>query len=122
MDYNVLSLLELKQQAKGRRIKQYYIMKRTQLIEILSLAELPAAMKIEKMTIIELREKAKERGLHGFWGLSRDRLVELLFPPNEENGKVREAAPNKNQENHGEADKHHEPEEHDTEEIGIEDV
>lgn len=121
MDYSVLSLLELKQEAKGRRIKQYYIMKRLQLIDLLSLSELPAAMKIEKMTIIELRDKAKARGLRGFWSLSRERLVELLFP-NEQDGEVGEATSNKNQENHGEANKHHQPQQHDSEEVGVEDV
>lgn len=75
-----MSLVELKQQAKGRRIKQYYIMKRQQLIEILSMGELPLAMKIEKYTIHELRAMAKDKGIRGFWGLHRDKLVDLLFP------------------------------------------
>ena len=80
MNYSSMSLVELKQAAKGRRIKQYYIMKRQQLIEILSMSELPEAMKIEKYTIHELRAKAKAKGMRGFWSLHRDDLVRMLFP------------------------------------------
>jgi hypothetical protein len=82
MNYAGMSLVELKQAAKGRRIKQYYIMKRIQLIEILSLSELPQSMKIEKYTIHELRDMAKKKGMRGFWNLHRDQLVETLFPEN----------------------------------------
>ena len=80
MNYASMSLVELKQAAKGRRIKQYYIMKRQQLIEILSLPELPPAMKIEKYTIHELRAMAKAKGMRGFWNLHREELVQALFP------------------------------------------
>lgn len=79
-----LSLVELKQLAKGRRIKQYYIMKRHQLIQILSMEELPETFKIEKMTIHELRDLAKDKGVRGFWSLHRDDLVRLLFPDYQE--------------------------------------
>jgi hypothetical protein len=75
-----LSLIELKQLAKQRRIKQYYILKRAQLIQILSLPELPKSFIIEKMTIAQLREEAKRKGVRGFWTLRREQLVELLFP------------------------------------------
>jgi hypothetical protein len=75
-----LSLVELKQLAKQRRIKQYYILKRAQLIQILSLPELPKSFIIEKMTIAQLREEAKRKGVRGFWTLRREQLVELLFP------------------------------------------
>ena len=75
-----LSLVELKQLAKQRRIKQYYILKRSQLIQLLSLAELPKSYIIEKMTISQLREEAKRKGVRGFWTLRREQLVELLFP------------------------------------------
>jgi hypothetical protein len=78
-----MSLVELKQQAKGRRIKQYYIMKRLQLIEILSMSELPQSMKIEKYTIHELRDMARAKGMRGFWSLPRSELVSKLFPGNE---------------------------------------
>lgn len=75
-----LSLVELKQLAKTRRIKQYYILKRVQLIQLLSMAELPKSFIIEKMTIGQLREEAKRKGVRGFWTLRREQLVELLFP------------------------------------------
>ena len=75
-----LSLVELKQLAKQRRIKQYYILKRAQLIQILSMAELPKSFIIEKMTIAQLRDEAKRKGVRGFWTLRREQLVDLLFP------------------------------------------
>jgi hypothetical protein len=75
-----LSLVELKQLAKGRRIKQYYIMKRHQLIQILSLSELPESFRREKLTIQELRDDAKRKGIRGFWSLHREELLNLLYP------------------------------------------
>jgi hypothetical protein len=80
MDLHTLSLVELKQRAKGRRIKQYYIMKRLQLIQLLSLPELPHPLVLEKLTILQLREEAKSKGIRGFWGLSRGDLLEMLYP------------------------------------------
>ena len=108
MDYSALSLIELKQAAKGRRIKQYYIKKKEELIEILSLAELPFEMKLEKMTIVELREEAKRRGVRGdgIWKLNRQGLVELLYPRNQ-------AAANQDKQNESDAHKHDDPKEHD---------
>lgn len=108
MDYSALSLIELKHAAKGRRIKQYYIMKRHQLIEILSLAELPFEMKLEKMTIVELREEATRRGIKGFWALNRDALIQLLYPRDQ-------AAANKDEKDKCDADKHDDPENHNSE-------
>lgn len=75
-----MSLVELKQFAKTRRIKMYYTKKRHELIRLLSMPELPDVYRIEKLTILQLREQAKEKGLRGFWSLSRDQLVELLYP------------------------------------------
>ena len=75
-----MSILELKQIAKQRRIKQYYILKRAQLLQLLSMNELPKSFIVEKMTIGELREEAKRKGLRGFWTLRREQLVQLLFP------------------------------------------
>ena len=75
-----LSLVELKQLAKQRRIKQYYILKRAQLLQLLAMPELPKSFIIEKMTIAQLREEAKRKGARGFWTLRREQLVELLFP------------------------------------------
>lgn len=78
--YTSMSLVDLKKAAKGRRIKQYYIMKRHQLIQLLSMPELPNSYRIEKFTIHELREQAREKGIRGFWSLHRDELVQLLYP------------------------------------------
>lgn len=75
-----MSLVELKQVAKTRRIKMYYTKKRHELIRLVSMPDLPDSFKIEKLTIVELREEAKKRGLRGFWGLSRDDMVKLLYP------------------------------------------
>jgi hypothetical protein len=77
---NTLPLPDLKKLAKGRRIKQYYIMKRAELIRILSMPELPQSFVIEKLTIHQLREQAKEKGTKGFWALPREELVALLYP------------------------------------------
>lgn len=114
MDYSAMSLIELKKHAKTRRIKQYYIMKRRQLIELLSMKELPESLVIEKMTIHQLREKAKERNIRGFWNLRREQLVELLFSQNN--------STDQNEKNQGNADKHNHPQKHDTQEIRIENV
>lgn len=75
-----LSLVDLKQLAKGRRIKQYYIMKRHQLIQLLALPELPESLRLEKLTIQELRDQAKAKGLRGFWNLHREDLLAVLYP------------------------------------------
>lgn len=75
-----MSLVELKQIAKTRRIKMYYTKKRIELIRLLSMPRLPDSFKIEKLTIVQLREEAKNKGLRGFWGLSRDDLIRLLYP------------------------------------------
>lgn len=113
-NYSTLSLLELKQVAKTRRIKQYYIMKRAALIELLSLPELPAAYRIEKLTIHQLRDMAKQQGIRGFWGLNRHDLVKLLYP-DEERGDVHETAANKDEKDESNADKHDDPQKHDAE-------
>lgn len=88
MDIHSLSLPELKQLAKARRIKQYYIMKRVELIRLLSLTELPQSFVVEKLTIRQLRTQAKQTGKKGIWTLSRKELVALLYPtitPSEKN-------------------------------------
>lgn len=79
-----MSLVELKQLAKTKRIKQYYIMKRADLIELLTMEELPFKYRVEKMTITEMRAIAKQRGMRGFWGLSKDQLAEKLFTSHDE--------------------------------------
>ena len=88
--YHNMSLVELKQVAKTRRIKMYYTKKRVELIRLLSMPELPDSFKIEKLTILQLREQAKERGMRGFWKLSRDELVHILYPTGELGGQVNE--------------------------------
>lgn len=109
MDYSAMSLVELKQLAKRRGgIKQYYIKKKEELVEILSLAEFPFEMKLEKMTIMQLREEAARRGIKGFWKLNREEMVELLYPRNQ-------TAANKDEKDKGDADKHDDPENHNSE-------
>ena len=77
---STLSLVDLKQLAKGQRIKQYYIMKRHQLIQLLALPNLPERFRREKLTIHELRKEAKGKGIRGFWSLHREELLDLLYP------------------------------------------
>ncbi len=79
-----MSLIELKQLAKTKKIKQYYIKKRVELIELLTLEELPFKYRLEKMTITEMRMLAKERGMRGFWSLSKSQLSEKLFASNDD--------------------------------------
>ena len=121
LTYETMSLVELKQAAKGRKIKQYYIMKRHQLIQLLSMKELPNELKIEKMTIHELRDEAKRRGLRGFWTLRREHLVNLLFPQYDERN-VHKAASDQDEKNEGKANKHNAPENHGTEDIWIQNL
>lgn len=116
-NYHAMSLVELKQAAKGRRIKQYYIMKRSRLIQVLSMNELPMDMKIEKMTIHELRDEAKRKGIRGFWALRRADLVDVLFPAEDAN----QTATDKNEKNQSDANKHDAPKKHDAEEVRIQD-
>ena len=75
-----MSLVELKRLAKTKKIKQYYIMKKDQLISLLLMGELPFKFKLEKMTITDLRQIAKDRGIRGFWSLSKEDLTQKLFP------------------------------------------
>ena len=80
MDIHSLSVPELKKLAQERKIKQYYIKKRVELIELLLKDELPFEYIVEKMTIRELRQRAKEKGVPKLYSLSRGQLVEVLFP------------------------------------------
>lgn len=104
MAFENLSLVELKRIAKTRKIKQYYIMKKDELLELLQMDELPFRYKLEKMTIMELREEAKNRGMRGFWGLSKEALTELLFPTpqdkHEDDGKACEHQNPENEDPH----------------------
>jgi hypothetical protein len=114
MDYSTMSLVELKKQAKEARIKQYYVMKRAQLIELLSMDELPLTLRVEKMTIHQLREEAKKRSIKGVWDMTRGRLVEILFGE-----EINNAAADKNEENKSQTDEHHEPQKHDAKDVGV---
>jgi hypothetical protein len=108
-DYSVLSLIELKLDAKGRGIKMYYVMKRADLVRILSLPELPLDMRVEKMTIKQLREQAKQKEYTKFWDLPRSELVRLLYPELENGGKT---ASDKDEKNQCNTDEHDDPKEH----------
>jgi hypothetical protein len=106
MDYESLSLVELKQLAKNHtpKIKQYYVKSKAELIAILSMTEFPEEMKIAKMRMADLREEAKKRGHSNFWKMRRDQLVELLY-----------ASPEKNDENDNHTEEHDDPEERERE-------
>ncbi len=104
-----MSLIELKQLAKAKRIKQYYIMRRAQLIELLSMEALPQTLVLEKKTVTELREEAKQRGMRGFWRRSKEELLQLLY-----------ASPQEHQKNESHTKKHDEPESHDPQDVGVE--
>jgi hypothetical protein len=117
-DLNALPLSSLKKMAQGRRIKQYYILPKARLVELLSMAELPSRYKIEKMTIIELREIARQRELRGFWNLNKYQLTRMLFPENDD--AVENTASHQHEKNDGKACKHQNPENQDTDKVGVE--
>jgi hypothetical protein len=71
---------ELKQEAKERRIKLYYTMRKALLIQLLSMDKLPEKYIVEKKRIGELREEARSRGFLAVYKLNRSALVELLYP------------------------------------------
>jgi hypothetical protein len=92
-------------------------MKRAQLIELLTLAELPQSFKVEKMTIHQLRDEAKKKNIKGIWGLKREQLVDILFPKN-----VDKAAPDQDEQDQGKTQEHHDPDNHNPENVGVEDM
>lgn len=112
-----MSLVDLKKLAKERRIKHYYVMKRDQLLDLLKMEALPAKYKLEKLTIQELRKMAKDKGLRGFWSLHREDLLNMLFPENKDTVESRPA--NKQNQNEGQAEKHHNPQTHNPQNVGI---
>ncbi len=75
-----MSIVELKRVAKERRIKQYYVKKRRELIQILSHTNLPLYYRVEKLTIHELRDQAKEQNIPHVYKLNRAQLVDVLYP------------------------------------------
>lgn len=117
-DLNSLPLSTLKKMAKGRKIKKYYILPKAQLVELLMMSELPSRYKIEKMTIIELRELAKQRQLRGFWGLNKEHLTHMLFP--EDNDTVENGSSHQHEKNNSKTGKHENPEDQDTNKVGVE--
>jgi hypothetical protein len=117
VDLNTMSLVALKKMAKGRRIKQYYILPKSKLVELLSLPELPRTYIIQKMTIVELRETAKERGLRGFWSLNKDDLTRTLFPKDDD--AIENAPAHQKEKDDRQAGEHEEPQEKNTDEVGV---
>ena len=115
-NYQKMYLSELKLIAKTRRIKMYYVKSKDELVELLTMKELPLEMRIEKMTNKQLQLEAKNRGITGVTGLRRPALINLLFPKTED---ISETTSDENQKNQSQTDEHHQPEEHDPEEIGV---
>ena len=105
MDYSAMSLLDLKRAAKGRGIKLYYVRPKDELIQLLSMPELPLELRLQKKTIRELRQEAKEKNLSGFWGLSRAELLDLLYAD-------QQGSSNKNEKNESHTDEHDDPQDH----------
>lgn len=106
-----MSLIELKKVAKEHRprIKQYYIKSRLQLIQLLSMTELPDSYRIEKLTIQELRKEAKPKKFNvNIWNLKRSELIELLYPSSQENNK-----------NDDSGKKHDNPQKSESQDVGI---
>lgn len=114
-DLTAMSLMALKKMAKGRRIKQYYVLPKAKLVELLGLPELPRKYKIEKMTIMELREIAKERGLRGFWSLNKEDLTRALFPKDDDT--IENAPTHEKQQDDGQTSKHEEPQKENADEV-----
>jgi hypothetical protein len=110
-EYSEMSLIELKQAAKGRGIKMYYVMKRAELVRILCLPQLPQSMRIQKMTIRQLRQEAKSRNMSGFWNLHRSDLVKLLYPEFDDGYQT---TPDENQKDHSNTHEHDDPKKHDS--------
>ena len=112
MDLHSMSLIELKKLAKEHRpgIKQYYIKTRVELIQLLSMKELPESFRIEKLTITELRKEAKTRNLGiNIWNMRKKELLELLYPSTQ-----------KENQNNQNCKKHDDPEKSDSKNVGIE--
>jgi hypothetical protein len=118
-DLNSLPLSALKKMfvQRGIKLKQYYILPKAKLVELLSMPEIPLKYRIEKMTIIELRELAHQRDLRGFWGLNKNQLIRMLFP--EDVDAVENTATHRHEENDGKAGKHQNPQDEDTNKVGV---
>jgi hypothetical protein len=117
MDYTVLSLPELKVIAKARRIKQYYILKKHVLVDLLRMPELPQSYILEKRTVKSLREQAKALGIVRYSKMSRDALIARLFPQN-----VGDTTSDENEEDQGKADEHDNPQKDDPNHVRVDKV
>jgi hypothetical protein len=107
MDVHTSSIVELKKLAKDRKIKQYYIMKRVELIRLLTMQNLPEQYVIEKLTIHQLREQAKVQNIPRIYKLNREALVTILYPELTRSS-------NENNKNDDGAEKHDDPQQCDT--------
>jgi hypothetical protein len=118
-DLNSLPLSALKKMVvqRGIKLKQYYILPKAKLVELLSMPEIPLKYRIEKMTIIQLRELAQQRDLRGFWGLNKDQLIRMLFP--EDVDAVENTATHRHEENDGKAGKHQNPQDEDANKVWV---
>jgi hypothetical protein len=103
MDYHSMSLVELKQLAKDHKpkIKQYYIKKRHELIQLLTMKTLPESFILEKKKRSELIQEAKEKGYKGIYNLKRHELLELLHPGLKQNNKDNDHAEKHDNPEHG---------------------
>ena len=86
MDYQSMSLADLKKVAKNHQppIKYYYVKSRKDLIEILTMPEMPQSMIKEKLRIQDLRKLARERNIPNIWRMRRATLMDLLYPDSKE--------------------------------------
>ena len=109
MDYNTLSLAELKKHAQGRRIKLYYTKSIRELRWLLTQTDIPMEYKLEKFTIKELREQAKAKHIKGFWNLKRGELLKLLYPSTAE----------QHDQNNQNTQEHHSPQPNDGNKVGM---
>lgn len=84
-----MSLVELKQVARDHKppIKYYYIKTRLELIQLLSMKNLPESLILEKKTIANLRKEATARGFKNIWKLKKSELMELLYPSTNKDNK-----------------------------------
>lgn len=98
-----MSLVELKDHAKNHKpkIKLYYIKKRHELIELLTMKELPKDLVLEKKKRSELIKEAKAKGYEKVWNLKKYELIELLYPSFEKNDKDNNHAQKHNDPEHG---------------------
>ena len=103
MEYHAMSLVELKQAAKSHtpKIKQYYILKRHELIKLLTMEQLPQSYILEKKKRSELIAEAKARGYTRFWNLKKSELLELLYPSLKQNDQDNDHAKKHDDPEHG---------------------